>query len=736
MNSEDLFYEAMRRFEVTRAADREQRLLATEDLIFINSEDGQWSEDVVEKRKDRPRYTIDRISGALNQLIGNQRQTRTGIKVIPQTDGNEKTAQVLTGLIRSIEQLSNADNAYDSAFTEQITGGYGGWRILSDFESDDSFDQTLTIKPVNSASSSLFFDPAAQEYDKRDANFAFLTTAMLLEDFKEKYPDAAPIDFNHDRYKDARIREWFGEEGVRLAEYWYKIPFKKKIGLLSDGRVIDLEEEKKVLDELKTSGVTIVREREVQSFKIEMRVMSGVEFLTEPQQWAGKHIPLVPVYGETALIDNRMYIRGKVRKAKDAQRIYNYATSAAIEATALTPKDPIWITPEQAKGNEVALRNFPTQNSPFMMYNPDPLSPGAPQRGGAPQLQTALLQQVNQAATDIHSTTGLEPASLGNVPELKSGKAIEAQQAMGDRGSYIYQDNLRKSKQYTGEILVDLIPRIYDTERVIKVLGADENIEEVTINEHQYNDLNEPILDRETGDLVIVNDLSLGKYSVTVTTGQNFATKRQETVNQLVNLSASSPMVQELALDLIVDNMDLNKGDEIKSRIRKRMIEQGIVKPSEEETKELGLDRPPTTDPMNDALIKNLDAQTEKLFMQNEKIIAEIENKDADTQSKIIAAQKDSVSALTNLMQTMLDKIEKGFSVSENEVDLVEGQQALVQETQDDVLENQELAGSVPLTAKNLSNPQLQQPQPLQQLQPSPPQLNQEEVININDNRL
>jgi len=168
-----LYTEALLRFEAARLMDWEQRKLAVEDLLFINAEDGQWSEDVVTKRKDRPRYTIDRISGAIDQIVGDQRQNRTGIKVSPQTEGDEKTAEIYTGLIRSIEQLSNADNVYDSAFNELLTCGFGGWRILTDFESDESFDQIIKIKPIDSAASSLYFDPSASEYDKRDGGWTF-----------------------------------------------------------------------------------------------------------------------------------------------------------------------------------------------------------------------------------------------------------------------------------------------------------------------------------------------------------------------------------------------------------------------------------------------------------------------------------------------------------------------------------------------------------------------------------
>jgi hypothetical protein len=696
-NLEELYLEGLKRSEIAFNAEREERRKAIEDSLFVNQEDGQWDDDVTEKRRDRPRYTIDRISGAIDQIVGNQRQTRTRGGVDPGPGGTDKGAKIRKGLIRSIERESNASNAYDFAFTEQLTGGYGGWRILFDFEDDDSFDQTILIKPIKSAASSLYFDPSAEEYDKRDALYAFSISSMPIELFKEKYPDAGVTDFGPEIYAQQYESGWFTEDTIRLAEYWYKKPYTRKLGLLSDGRVIDIKEEKAVLDELALMGVEVVRERDVESFNVEMVIMNGAEVLTQPQEWPGKYIPLVPVYGRVATVNDKNYVRGMVRKAKDSQRIYNYATSAAIEATALTPKDPIWITATQAAGHEESLKNHPTKNDPFMLYNSDPTAPGPPSRGGAPQLQTALLEQINQAATDIHATTGIEPASLGNVPEMKSGKAIQAQQAMGDRGSFVFPDNLKKSKLYSYTIILDLLPRVYDGERVVKSIGDDGVAEDVTINQASFDDLNEPIIDEQTGEQILVNDLSEGKYYATVVDGPSSATKREETVTQLTTLAGSSEQLQNLAMDIIVKNMDLNEGEELTARVRKQMIQQGLVEPTEEEVKELGLDQPPPPDPMNEALVQNLAAQTEQLQIGNEKIISEIHNKDADTQSKIIAAQKTSVEALSTLIKSLFEKIQAGAPLSSEDMDLLEGQKALTAETQIDTLEKSELAGSEPL---------------------------------------
>lgn len=674
--ADDTLKTALQRFETSENYDQSQRRLAVEDRKFVNAEDGQWDEDAISKRRNRPRYTIDKISGALDQITGDQRQTRTDIKVRPVSGGaDEDTANILNGLIRNIESNSNASNAYDNAFDEMVAGGYGGWRVITEFADDDVFEQDITIRPIESADSSLFFDPAAVQYDKRDANWAFLITELPLDEFKRKWPKASIVEWSQVELNRGTCKGWFGDESIRVAEYWVKEPIKKKIALLSDGRVINQDEEQSVVDDLAASGVTIVKTRVVDSHRVVSYKMSGAEILEDRQEWAGKYIPLIPVYGQQTTIEGRPYIRGKVRKAKDPQRIYNYATSAAIEATALTPKDPIWYTTAQAKGFEQQYRTFNTSNSPFMPYNPDPLAPGPPSRTGAPALQTALIQQKVDAGLDIHATTGLEPASLGNSPELKSGKAIIAQQSMGDRGSYIYTDNLGKSISYTGQILVDLIPKIYDTPRMIRVLNIDGSSTDEQINAQMLDNLSQPVIDQRTGQVVMVNDLTVGKYDVSIQTGPSFHTQRQESAQQLIDLAQASPVFEQVAVDLIAKNLNILENEELTARVRRVMINQGTIEPTEEEAEEMGLGQPQPPSESEQALIDSVESQT---VLNTSSAI----NKDADTENKRATAAQTEAKTLQILMDTVIAKIENGLPVTEQEQQILIKQRDIVRSGQ------------------------------------------------------
>jgi hypothetical protein len=493
---------------------------------------------------------------------------------------------------------------------------------------------------------------------------------MPKEEYEDRFPDSKAVSWDQEKFTNAGCSTWLEDDSIRVAEYWVKTPIDKNIALLSDGRVIDVDEEKAVMDELAEQGVTIIRQRKVKSHKVEMYLMDGSGILEGPQDWAGKFIPLIPMYGRQSSIENQTFTRGVVRFAKDSQRIYNYTTSAAIETAALTPKDPIWLTAKQAEGHQERLQNFNTRNDPFLFYNADPSAPGAPQRGGAPAVQGAFIQQIQQASMDLYHTTNMQPPSLGANPELKSGKAIQAQERLGDRGSFIFTDNLVKSQEYTAEILVDLIPRIIDTERQVRVMAQDGESENVFVNQS--------VIDKTTREKVLVNDLSQGKYDVVAATGPAFATQRQESAQQIIDLIATSPMFENLAMDLVAKDLPILESKELTKRVRKIQIQQGIIEPTEDEIKELGLDKPQQPDRQQEAITTNIEIQTEKL-------ISEIENKDADTLSKKVDTQQATIEAYEKLIDTFKTQVEAGIPLSQADHNIrvkqqdiiIEGQQAL-----------------------------------------------------------
>jgi len=668
----EIHAEAIKRFETLETRERKNRTMAVDDIKFCRVDGGQWEEEARERRKNQPIFTINRVAPAVDQIVGDQRQSRARIKVVPAGgEAEEDTAAIYDGLIRNIEAQSQAENAYDNGFDEAVTGGYGGWRITTEYATEETFNQDIKIRPITSATTSLYFGEG-EAYDKRDAKYAFYTRYISTEDFKAKYPDANVSGFQQQSYSTSNT--WFKEGEVRIAEYWRKVPETKKIALLSDGRVIDLDEDGDALAELAFKGIEVVKERKVNSHYVEMYVMNGMEILSGAQRWAGKYIPLIPVYGKITYAADEVVIKGIVRDAKDPARIYNYATSAVVEAAALSPKDPYWLTPKMVGSHKAQFENFNTRNSPFMLFEPDErVGNQPPVRTGAPSVQQGLMGIINQAAVDIEATTGLHAASMGNAPQLLSEKSVQSQAEKGDRGMFIFSDNLAKSIRYTGDILVDLIPRIMDAEMMVSILGEDGTREILKINERAFDEFNQVIVDPKTRKEIIINDLSRGKYDVEVVTAPAYGTKKKESLTQLIELTQASEEFASISGDLIAKSLDVIDSPEIAKRMRKIYIQKGIAEPTEEEAEEMELNKPQEPSPEQSALIENINSETQKNMMAMQKDISEINQK------------------AVNSMETMIDaykkQLEAGVPIS------MEQQEALLRQTELVMMTQEKLAG-------------------------------------------
>ena len=695
--------EALDRFNIVETAEKDERKEAVEDIKFAQTKDGQWDDIATKSRTGRPRYTLNHIAAAIDTIVGDQRQNEISPTVLALSDDADE-AETYEGVIRNIEAQSSARNIYDSAFDEALNGGYGGWRIVTKENTEDVFVQDIFLEPIRSATTSLWFDTDAKQYDKRDALYAFLTWELSIEEFKRRYPKASVTDFNQKKYAQGSCKSWFRGNNVRLAEYWRKIPVKKNVALLSDGRTIDLDEDGAILTSAEGLGITIVKQREVTTHKVQRYIMNGAEILEGPKDWAGKYIPLIPLYGKINYIEGKTYVRGLVRFAKDAQRIYNYIRSFIVETTALTPKDPYWITATQAKGYTAQLGRMAVDNPPFQLYNSDANAPGPPQRTGAPQIQQAMIEQAQSAQMDIAKTlgvtAGMPDQTAGTDLDMRSGKAIEAQARRGDAGAFVFGDNLVKSTEYSSIVLVDLIPRILDTDRIIRIMSPDGTAEVKRINQ--------VVVDPETGKETIVNDLTAGRYDVQASSGPMFATQREKAAETLQRLSIENPTFAEVTPDLIAKSLDTPMADELHKRIRKAMIADGRVEPTEEEAEELNVEELKkqqiideltgqiTEQVMNDSNIRLLNSEAAKREAEVEAIklkrtidtsqaMADIEKTEADTDKSQVDANKAAIEGMSTMLDNITKMQEAGIPFDEAVHELRVGQEDLINVTQQQI---------------------------------------------------
>lgn len=553
MKNEEVLEIAKKRFDRAQSFERAQREEGSEDLRFLSGD--QWPEAVRADRiaKDRPVLTFNRLPQFVQQVVGDARQNRPSIKVNPVDEQSDiETAEVFEGLIRNIEAESRATQAYITALEHSTGCGFGNWRILTEYSTDDSFEQDIRIKRITDPFA-VSWDPGAREYDRSDANWCFVSEWMTKEDFEAKYPGKSPSDWEQ-TYKDVQLHQhWIQDDLVRVCEYWVKKPVTKKLGLTIDGQVVEARE-----------GLTYERVRTVKTHKVCRYVLSGHEILEEEKEFPCKWIPIVPVFGPEEFKDGQLRPRSLIRYAKDPMRMYNFWQSTIAEKIALAPKSPWLVTPKMIEGLERFWNAANVENRAYLPYNPDPSAPSnGPKRQDPAHVNPAEIQQSAQAIDDLKATMGMYDASLGAQGNEQSGKAIIARQREGDTASYAWIDNLARSIQHTGRILIDMIPRIYDTERVVRVLGQDESVELVAINSFD-----------EMGNLQY--DLARGKYDVQITVGPSYATRRLEAADSMLQFIQAVPAAAAVTGDLIAKSMDWPGAEDIAERLKK-MLPPGVA---------------------------------------------------------------------------------------------------------------------------------------------------------------
>jgi hypothetical protein len=549
--------DAIKFWQLVNDSDSTNRSEALQDIRFAAGD--QWPVEIQNSRnlEARPCLTINKIDAYVRQVTNQQRMQRPRIKVHPVNNlADYKIAQVLEGITRHIEVNSNADTAYDTAFDYAVRMGWGYWRINTKYVSEDSFDQEIYIDAIDNPFT-VYFDPNSVRPDGSDAERCLVTTLLSKTVFKEMYPDADDgANFTH-RSTGDNAASWVTKEDIRIAEYFYVTREKAKLYLLSDGSS-GFADSDRFLERVAAAGLTVIDTRESFRRAVKWCKMTALEILEE-KTWDGKYIPIVPVYGAQVIVDDKRKKYGLVRFAKDPQRMYNFWRTSMTESIALAPKAKWLLAEGQDEGheNEWALANI--KSSPVLRYKqkdiegqpapvPVRLQPESPPAG--------IMDAANAINTDLQMVLGiLDPNQLpsGNI----SGKALQGQQNQTDLSNFHFYDNLTRSIKHTGKILLDLIPKIYDTQRVMRIIGSDGQPDMTTINE-------------QTAVGEVLNDVTIGEYDVVMDTGPGFQSKRQQAVEAMMPLLTGNKELFDLAGDLVFRNMDFPGADVIADRLAAR----------------------------------------------------------------------------------------------------------------------------------------------------------------------
>lgn len=558
--TDDVVKSAREALELSYQFDKDNRKEAIEDLRFVAG--FQWSDSARQERQGRPLITINRSGQFIRQVSNPIRQNMPTIKVEPDGDDQAQMAEIANGMFRRIQYNSSASHVYANAVEHMVACGIGWWRICTDYLNDENFDQEILIKRVFNPLS-VYPDPSSLEPDRSDMNWCLVSELWPNEAFKRKWPGKNLVSVETPNNGSAQQAiSWGSADTVRVAEFWRRKEKSKQVAQLTNGDVVDIDLLQKVApqyaDQIKPH---IANSRTVKGYTVEMVMVSGAEVLEEPYECPCRWIPIVPVIGNEVPIEQGTYRHGLIRFQREPQQLHNYFMSVAAESLGQQPKAPYMATPKQVGKYKTMWDNANRNPTPYLLYEPDDKVPGGvPQRVAPPPLPAGLIQMAQMLSDDMKATTGIYDAALGAQSNETSGVAIGQRVAQGDQATFHYVDNLEHGLEHTGRIILDMMPKVYDNERTMRLKG-DGAAKEQTIT------INKPIM-QVAGQTIMHNDMSQMSFnSVRVVLGQNFASRKQQTSQTLVGLLQAMPQIGAVAGDIIAKNLDIDQADELAERL-------------------------------------------------------------------------------------------------------------------------------------------------------------------------
>lgn len=551
-------------------AQHDQREAAREARLFVTKRDGQWEPEWWQQNDNRPRYTFDMTSPIVDQIAGEIERANFAIEIDPKDgDASKDDAQVYEGIIRNIEESSEATEIYNAAARTMVESGLDHWRVVQRYADSDSFHQDLAIEGIPNSIDRCWLGTESQKQDGSDARRGWVMTAFTEAEFKKRWPEAdAKAGALDDRVSNA----YFNKPGyVICGEFYYIKEEERELVLMSSGKHYVADDNfKAILNDLAQKGVTEVSRRKSTVNRVYIRKFNEAGWLEKEEETVFTDwVPIIPLYGNFRIIEDKIVFHGAVEKVMDANRVMNYSLSREIEEGALAPRKKYWVTEKQIQGHEDEIATLNTNSDPVQIYNPDPDAPGVPMEQGGAQINPGLRIISDAMAQMMQNTQGMYSSTMGADVNQQSGVAIKRLQDKSDNVNVKYFKGMEIAIRQTARICVKAIPKLYTDERQLRLLNEDGSYEMVMLKDKE--------LDQETGKVITFQDLSRGTFSVACSAGPAFASRRQETVEGIMEMAGVYPGLIDMGLDVLLKNVDAPGMDMLSERAREMLIKAGQI---------------------------------------------------------------------------------------------------------------------------------------------------------------
>ena len=610
-----------------QSAEEDMRAISKEAHLFVSKQDGQWEPERWSENNGKPRYTFDQTSPIVDQISGDIDESDFDIKVSPANgEATEDGAELLDGMIRNIERISDSKETYAMAGRNMVTGGIDHWMIETAYVDEDSFDQDLIISPIDNSSDRVWLDSGSTKRDRSDSKYGFLLSAIGSMTYKEEFPDGGGSSVS----QFDRDSVYYNKPDVVIIGHFYYIKqTPRELVKTKLGRVFEYNAAFKLVEkELADGGEPVVDRRTRMDDTVWMRKFDGQDWLDEAEETVFDSIPIVPCYGNYKVIENKPIYHGVVMKLMDPQRVLNYSLSREIEEGALAPRAKYWMTKTQASGVKKQLATMNTNSDPVQFYTFDPDVPQVPMQQGGAQINQGLSRISDGMQGVMGRTSGIFAAGMGEGIEQQSGVAIGKLQDKSNNITSKYFSSMEVAIARTAKLLGKAIPKVYDTQRQQRIVGADGKID--------MTEINQVVFDNETQEEVVINDLSKGKYDYACVSAPSFDSRQSETVSAITELAQYDPSILTTASDILLNNINAPSIDKIAERKRLELFNAGMIPETQMDEEELvKFEEIKNRPPEPDAMMVAAEAEKEKAARQGEKnqITAMKDKMDADNKA-------------------------------------------------------------------------------------------------------
>ena len=655
--------EAVAALTSCQSNDEDMRNNARECNHALNKRDGQWEPSLAARMSGKPRYTVDKLNAIVRSIAGQISKNDYDIRIKPAGSGADKDiAEIFDGIIRNIENISGAATIYKMAGRKCAGIGIAGWEVTQEYAQSDSFDQDLKIKPLSNFEDRVWFGPHELP-TAEDANYGFVLDPLPTDDYKAQFPEGSgkslPQDF-FDAY-------WFKADQVIVGRLFRKVEIIKELVKMSDDSVYVVDDKfQSVADDLAKDGITEVARRKRKCHKVTVRKFDGGDWLTKEKDTVFTYLPIIPVYGNFQISENKPVYWGEVDKLLDQQRIYNMLASKEVEEIVLSPPQTTWMTKEQASGNTNDYQNMNVSPRRVYFYNHKE-GQMPPHQTGAPQPNMRIVNAMQMFSADINSTSGQFGANLGDNPGIQSGVAVGMQIDQGNDSNLHYVEALSIAICHTAKVLMPAIPVMMPQGTKARLVHQDGTIEEKVIGDQVY--------DYATKKMVILNDLTQGVYDVAIEANKSFKSRQEMTSKAIMEIGAVDPSIIDLAGDVLLRNIPAPGMEDVANRKRAQLLQAGVI-PEEQMTdeekakaQEAAKNREPSPQDkiaqaeLETAAAKTAEVQSKTMErainaqMKQRQMATDQQNTEIDQELQISKAQMAFNQQIANNMKTMAETL-------------------------------------------------------------------------------